>query len=126
MKLGFAVSEATLSRYMPRRPVKPNQVNRWLAFLRNHTDAITAMDLFTVLTASLRGLYAIFVIDHGPSARLAHQRHVQSDGGIGDPATTRGVSLRQREPRKPCANRRTVWFLVHRKPDRFPRWDFRM
>ncbi len=65
LKLGFLVSEATVSRYMPRRPVEPDQLKRWIAFLRNHKDAIAAMDFFTVPTASLRLLYAFFVIDHG-------------------------------------------------------------
>ncbi len=65
MKLGFVVSEATVSRYLPRRPAKPDQVKRWIAFLRNHKDAIAAMDFFTVPTASLRRLYAFFVVEHG-------------------------------------------------------------
>jgi putative transposase len=44
IKLGFVVSEITVSRYMPRRPADPAQLKRWLAFLRNHKDAIAAMD----------------------------------------------------------------------------------
>ena len=64
-KLGFIVSEVTVSRYMPRRPAEPDKVKRWVAFLRNHKDEITAMDLFTVPTASLRLLYGFFVIEHG-------------------------------------------------------------
>jgi len=35
-KLGFIVSEVTVSRHMPRRPAEPNQVKRGVAFLRNH------------------------------------------------------------------------------------------
>ena len=31
-KLGFIVSEVTVSRYMPRRPAEPDQVKRWVAF----------------------------------------------------------------------------------------------
>ena len=46
--LGFLVSEMTVSRYMPRRPAQPDQAKRWVAFLRNHKDDVTAMDLFTV------------------------------------------------------------------------------
>ena len=65
MKLGFVVSEVTVSRYMPRRPADPAQVKRWLAFLRNHNEAIAAMDFFTVPTVSLRMLYVLFVIEHG-------------------------------------------------------------
>ncbi len=65
MKLGFAVSEITVSRYVPRRPVEPDQLKRWVAFLRNHKEAIAAMDFFTVPTATLRLLYGFFVIEHG-------------------------------------------------------------
>ena len=64
-KLGFIISEKTVSRYTPRLPAEPDQVKRWVAFLRNHKDDIAAMDLFTVPTASLRLLYGFFVIEHG-------------------------------------------------------------
>jgi len=64
-KLGFAVSEVTVSRYLPRRPAEPDEVKRWVAFLRNHKHDIAAMDLFTVPTASLRLLYGFFLIKHG-------------------------------------------------------------
>ena len=64
-KLGFILSEVTVSQYMPRRPAKPDQVRRWVTFLRNHKDDIAAMDLFTVPTASLRLLYGFFIIEHG-------------------------------------------------------------
>jgi transposase InsO family protein len=70
-KLGFVVSEITVSRYLPRRPAEPDQVKRWVAFLRNHKDDIAAMDLFTVPTVSLRLLYAFFVIEHG-RRRVVH------------------------------------------------------
>ena len=54
----------TVSRYLPRRPAAPDQIERRIAFLRNHEDDIAAMDLFTVPTASLRLLYGFFVIEH--------------------------------------------------------------
>ena len=56
---------------MPRRPGDPNEVKRWMAFLRNHRDAITVMDFFTVPTASLRMLYVLFVIEQG-RRRIVH------------------------------------------------------
>jgi hypothetical protein len=55
----------TVSRYVPRRPTTPDEVKRWVAFLRNHKHDIAAMDLFTVPTASLRLLFGFFVIEHG-------------------------------------------------------------
>ena len=63
--LGLVVCEATVSRYMPRRPADPDRVKRWIAFLHNHKDAIAAMDFFTASTISLRVLYGFFVIEHG-------------------------------------------------------------
>jgi hypothetical protein len=70
-KLGFVVSEMTVSRYMSRRPTEPDQVKRWIAFLRNHKDYIAAMDLFTVPTVSPRLLCGFFVIEHG-RRRVVH------------------------------------------------------
>ena len=64
-KLGFIISEKTVSRSMPRLPAEPDPVKRWVAFLRNHKDDIAAMDLFAVPTVSLRLLYGFFVIEHG-------------------------------------------------------------
>jgi putative transposase len=65
LKLGVAVSERTVSRYL--QDVPRNRASRpsWLAFLRNHRQAIAAMDLFTVPTVSGRLLYVFFVISHG-------------------------------------------------------------
>ena len=70
-KLGFKVSEATVSWYRPLKPTDPDQLKRWVAFLRNHKEVIAAMDLFTVPTASLRVLYGFFVIDHS-RRRILH------------------------------------------------------
>ena len=60
-----------MSRYMPRRPADPYQLNRWIVFLRNHKDVITAMGLFTVPTASLKVLYGFFIMDHS-RRRILH------------------------------------------------------
>jgi hypothetical protein len=37
---------------------------RWLTFLRNHREAIAAMDFFTVPTLTFGVLYCFFVIGH--------------------------------------------------------------
>ena len=62
--LGFDVSERTISRWMKRAPKDPEPAKRWLAFLRNHREAIAAMDFFTVPTATFSVLYCFFVISH--------------------------------------------------------------
>ena len=53
-KLGFVISEMTVSRYMPRRPAEPDQVKRWVAFLRNHKDDIGQPASRRVLNAETR------------------------------------------------------------------------
>src|ERR1019366_883427 len=45
-------------------PRIPEPAKRWLAFLRNHREAIAAMDFFTVPSISFRLLYCFFVISH--------------------------------------------------------------
>ena len=44
LKLGFDVSEPTVSRWVRRAPRNPDPTRRWLTFLRNHREAIAAMD----------------------------------------------------------------------------------
>jgi len=63
LKLGLEVSQATVSRYLPKRP-PPDKVERWKKFLRNHLPDIAAMDFFTIPTASFKLLYGFFVIHH--------------------------------------------------------------
>jgi hypothetical protein len=50
LMLGFDRSERTISRGMKRAPRNPETAKRGLAFLRNHREAIAAMDFFTVPT----------------------------------------------------------------------------
>jgi len=64
LMLGFDVSERTISRWMKRAPRDPEPAKRWLAFLRNHREAIAAMDFFTVPTITFGVLYCFFVIAH--------------------------------------------------------------
>src|SRR5215831_9921986 len=61
LMLGFDVSERTISRWMKRAPRAPDPSKRWLAFLRNHKEAIAAMDFFTVPTVTFSVLYCFFV-----------------------------------------------------------------
>ena len=96
MKLGFLVLEDMVSLYMPRRTANPTQVKRWLAFLRNRKDVITAMDFFTMPTVSLRMLYMLFVIERGQRRCRSFQRYIQSHIGLGNPAAVPCVPVRQR------------------------------
>src|SRR5271163_1979948 len=62
--LGFELSERTISRWMKRAPRDPDRAKRWLVFLRNHREAIAAMDFFTVPTITFGVLYCFFIVGH--------------------------------------------------------------
>ena len=64
LKLGFELSERTVSRWVRRAPRKPDASRIWTAFLSNHREAIAAMDFFTVPTLTFSVLYCFFVIAH--------------------------------------------------------------
>jgi putative transposase len=64
LKLGVDPSERSVSRWMQRAPRDPDAGKRWLTFLRNHREAIAAMDFFTVPTLTFGVLYCFFVIGH--------------------------------------------------------------
>src|ERR1700680_2287310 len=71
LMLGFDISERTISRWMKRAPRDPEPAKRWLAFLRNHREAIAGMDFFTVPTITFGVLYCFFIIAHG-RRRILH------------------------------------------------------
>src|SRR2546425_8413469 len=62
--VGFDLSERSVSRWIRRAPRNPDPLKRWLTFLRNHREAIAAMDFFTVPTLTVGVLYCFFVIGH--------------------------------------------------------------
>ena len=64
LKLGFDISERTVSCCIQRASRNPDPARRWLVFLRNHRHAIAAMDFFTLPTLTFGVLYCFFVIDH--------------------------------------------------------------
>jgi putative transposase len=64
LKLGFDVSERSVSRWLQRAPRSPEPAKAWKAFLQNHREAIAAMDFFTVPTLTFQVLYCFFVIAH--------------------------------------------------------------
>jgi hypothetical protein len=65
LKLGFAVSERTVARYLWRLQRRGDPGQSWLSFLQNHREMIVALDFFTVPTVTFKLLYCFFVIEHG-------------------------------------------------------------
>ena len=64
LKLGFDLSERSVSRWMQQAPRASDVGKRWLTFLRNHREAIAAIDFFTVPTLTFGVLHCFFVIGH--------------------------------------------------------------
>jgi putative transposase len=64
LRLGFMVSERSVSRYLRTLLRRPERRQSWMTFLRNHREVIAAMDFFTVPTATFRIFYVPFVIRH--------------------------------------------------------------
>ena len=62
LKLGIAIGQTSVAKYMARRRGPPSQ--GWRTFLRNHADGIAAMDLFAVPTISFRLLYGLLILRH--------------------------------------------------------------
>ncbi len=62
LKLGFEISERTVSRLMPKRRQDPSQT--WKTFLTNHVGQLVSIDFFTVPTLQLRVLFVFVVLAH--------------------------------------------------------------
>jgi putative transposase len=58
LKLGIQISEATVSKYLPRRRKPPSQT--WRSFLENHVGSLVSVDFFTVPTV----LFVFVVLAH--------------------------------------------------------------
>ena len=60
LKLGFAVAQSSVAKYMVKRRGAPSQ--GWRTFLRNQAPDIAAMDLFVVPTIGFKLLYSFVII----------------------------------------------------------------
>jgi putative transposase len=61
-KLGLAISQATVSKYLVRRRMPPSQT--WRTFLANHVGTLVSMDFFTVPTLLFKVLFVFVVLAH--------------------------------------------------------------
>jgi transposase InsO family protein len=60
LKLGFAVAQSSVAKYMVKRRGPPSQ--GWRTFLHNHAPDIAAMDLFVVPTIGFKLLYGFVIV----------------------------------------------------------------
>jgi len=63
LMLGFEVAQSTVSKYMTRPSKPPSQT--WKTFLRNHAEAVAAIDMCVVPTLTFEHLFAFLVLGHG-------------------------------------------------------------
>jgi transposase InsO family protein len=85
LKLGIAIAQRSVARYMVPRARRPPSQN-WKAFLGNHLSGTVSVDFFTVPTLTFQVLYVFIVLSHqrrrvlhfnvaeSPSARWAAQQ----------------------------------------------------
>jgi transposase InsO family protein len=76
LKLGFEVAESTVSKYMIGRRGPPSQSLR--TFLRNHADAIGAIDQCVVPTGHERRQLLWFAVTRNPSAEWLAQQMAEA------------------------------------------------
>lgn len=102
VKLGFRVSERTVSRYVRlARPRRPSGTS-WKTFLANHREVLIAMDFFTVPTLTFRLLYVLFIINRHLPAGTARS-HDRAERGAPVAAAARLRRVLPRGPHTPFA-----------------------
>jgi putative transposase len=64
LKLGIKISQATVAKYMLRRPYSPSP--SWPSFLRNQALGIAAIDMFIVPSATFQLLFVMLILGPRP------------------------------------------------------------
>jgi len=63
LRLGFEVSERTVSNFMPQRSPNPKQSQSWRTFLNNHANKCSA-DFLIIPTATFKVLFVFVILSH--------------------------------------------------------------
>jgi len=61
-KLGIAISQATVAKYMSRHRKPPSQ--NWRTFQKNHMQTLVSVDFFGVPTITFRILFVLVILSH--------------------------------------------------------------
>jgi len=77
----------------------PDPARRWLTFLRNHREAIAAMDFFTVPTLTFGILYCFFIIGHD-RRRILHHNVTRNPNALWVALQLRETREYDQEPRR--------------------------
>ena len=95
LKLGFEISERTISRLIPRRRKPPSQ--SWRTFLTNHLGSTVAVDFFAVPTLTCRILFVFVVLAHD-RRRILHVNATQHPTSMWTQQQLREVTLARTRP----------------------------
>src|SRR5262249_32678695 len=95
LKLGIAVSRASVQQSRRRGPARPPGQG-WRTFLRNHRPGIWAADLLIVQTLTFRTLYVFVFISHARRELGVGADDVQHDGQHPGGRRRRGCHARGR------------------------------
>jgi hypothetical protein len=91
LMLGIEVAQSTVSKYMIRGCKPPSQ--SWKTFLRNHAEAIAAIDMCVVPTVTFDRLFAFLVLGHGRRQAPMVRGHQAPDGRVASPTDHRSISV---------------------------------
>ena len=69
LKLGIAVAQSTVAKYLPRPRKPPSQT--WRTFLANHMEQMASIDFFVVPTATFR-VFFVFVVLSNARRHVLH------------------------------------------------------
>jgi transposase InsO family protein len=106
LKLGIAISQATVAKYMGRRRQPPSQT--WRTFLHNHIGQIVAADFFVVPTVTYSLLFVLVLLAH--DRRRIHHVAVTAHPAVASAAQ----QLREAFPLDAAPR-----YLIHDRDDTF-------
>ncbi|MCE9501664.1 MAG: integrase core domain-containing protein [Leptospira sp.] len=72
LKLGFNISERTVSKYIPKRPTDPRLRLRWLEWLALHSDGMISKDFFSVISSDFRKIFKVLFYIHHENREIIH------------------------------------------------------
>ena len=98
LMLGLEVAQSTVSKYMVRRRNPPSQ--SWKTFLRNHGEAIAAIDMCVVPTVTFELLFAFLVLGQHYRELLRGETSLQSGRPSPSCSPRRRPNWRSSWPRK--------------------------
>jgi putative transposase len=110
LKLGLAISQASVAKYMVRCRRPPSQT--WRTFLTNHQNELMAADFFVVPTVTYRLLFVLVLLAHD-RRRIVHLAVTAHPG----------ASWTAQQLREACPWNATPRYLIHDRDHAFDGLD---